>query len=143
MKLPNFLVADGTPLSLTTLGTAALTLASDEDWLECLEAARRNISNGGAMVPAGETWEQALANVAARLLRGGIAGTLHSAMGRTPDPIAWSEQAERWAVMVFDVAARGSSHHALVGNPPTATPTGTVFTLAGRVPLADVPRSAR
>jgi hypothetical protein len=145
MQLPDFLIADGTPLYKSGGGTAALTVAKDEDWLDVLEQARINISNGSMGIAVGETFEQALANNAKRLLEMGIYNTKNPAMGRTSDEAAWAVQQERWVGMVFDVAARGSCHQELVRgtNPPEHVLTGTVFTVAGRVPLADVPRSTR
>jgi hypothetical protein len=145
MQLPDFLIADSTPLYKPGGGTAALTVAKDEDWLDVLEQARINISNGSMGVAAGETFEQALANNAKRLLEMGIYNTKNPAMGRTPDETAWAAQSERWVEMVFDVSARGSCHQELVRgtNTPEFVRTGTVFTYAGRVSLTDVPRSTR
>jgi hypothetical protein len=145
VKLPAFQIADGSELALGERGVASLTVATDEDWLECCEMARRNISNGGAVVPEGQTWEQAIAHVGARLLGAGLPGTAFPACGRTPDEAEWAKQSERWIAIVHDVAARGSAHSALEpgSSPPVFVLTGTVHTHRGRVPLADVEREER
>lgn len=113
-----------------------LTRAQIEDWLECLELARGQFSTGSKTVPAGMTWEEALAFAGARMLRSG-AGPQWPPMGA---PAEWDEDERAWWVgAVHFVADEGSTHHA-----PDRTPTGMVSVQgAGRVTLASLPRSPR
>ena len=116
--------------------TFTRAVATIDDWIECCEAARLAFSRGTKAVPAGATWEESIALLAARYLIAG-ATTEWPPMGR-PDPWPDGEE-QRWIDAVFDVAARGSDHD--VGAPGAEIPTGTVLTAVGRVALDDVPRS--
>ena len=147
MNLPTFLIADGSLLSVPSAAgqTAALTVAEDRHWAMALEKARQAISIGSKRIEAGETYEQALANVGAFFLRAGRLGSIDPACGRTSNEAEWEVQQERWNDLVFAVAALGSAHSERVygTNPPEFVLTGTVWTANGRVPLTDVPRSER
>lgn len=98
-------VADGTMLHVSEGGgQAALSVAEDEDWAECLIRARLAIVKGAKSIDADATWEEGLAAVASWYLR---KGTGEPAMGRTPDEGEWAEQAPRWVELVFAEAAKG------------------------------------
>ncbi len=119
-----------------------LTVATDADWLECCYRAQHRVSIGAGRLEHGWTWEEGLARWAAWYLR--LATPHEEAMGRTADEEAWAEQRPRWLELLLSVAELGSTHVDLVRDEyglPAEVATGTVLTAAGRVPLADVPRS--
>lgn len=97
-------VADGTNLHPSAGTRAALTVAADEDWAECLIRARLAIVKGAKCIDADASWEEGLAAVAAWYLRKGVG---EPAMGRTPDEGEWTKQAARWIELVFSEADKG------------------------------------
>lgn len=112
--------------------------ATVDDWIECCEAARLAYSRGSKAVPAGTTWEEAIALLAARYIVAGATAEWPP-MGR-PDPWPSGEE-RRWIGAVFDVADRGSDH--TTGAPGADVFTCTVSTAWGRVPLSTLRRSER
>lgn len=139
--------------------------ATLDDWRECLARAHHRLCTGASRVEHGQTLEEALAAAAAVQLGSGSGTDADPVMGR---PKPWPEgEEQRWIAAVYEVAARPSTHEACVGIETTDTPTadewalegperpplayrrkrfaasGTVQTAWGRVPIAEVPRSAR
>lgn len=145
----------------------SLAVATDEDWVECLERARHRISIGSGRIENDQTWEEALAAWGAWYLRLGAGET---AMGRTSNEVEWAVQKERWLDAIFDVAAKGSVYEEhgfymaedaektfitkvdalkLVELSPTlelihtSRSTNLVFTAAGWKQLSEISRTVR
>lgn len=145
MRLPELLLAGQVGWRGPGLeDTYVRELASLDDWIECLEAARKCYSVGSKAIPGGLTLEEALAVLGKRFLEAGVSAEWPP-MGR-PDP--WPEgEEQRWIDAVFEAAERGSTHAVIDrwdGPTPVFRMTHTVLVEPScRVPLADVPRSVR